>query len=227
MTLFWTLLPLYLLGNFHCLGMCGPIAALLGKNPRKHFYLLGRAVSFTVAGVISAFFGASLSILLYYSGLDKSALFLFSLFFTLIGISYLAPTKLPLPKFLNRFFLWTQKKAAPLLLEESPLKTFLFGFFTVLLPCGQSLFVFSSIALEQDIISGAFNGWAFSLLTTPSLFFAMHAGKKFFFKGSQISFVLGLLSLLVALSLFLRGLAQLGWISSLSLTFFGINLPLW
>jgi sulfite exporter TauE/SafE len=227
LTLFWTLLPLYLFGNFHCLGMCGPLAAVLGKNPKKHYYLFGRMASFTLAGFFSALFGASLTTLLYYSGLDKGALFLFSTFFGLIALSYLIPRSLFTPKLFQTFFIWTQKKAASLLLAESAWKTFLFGFLTILLPCGQSLFVFSSIALEQNLSAGIFNGWAFALLTSPSLFFAMHMGKKALLKGAHISFALGILSLLVAILLFLRALSQIGWILPLSLTFFGVHISLW
>ena len=50
MTLLLTMLPLYLFGNVHCLGMCGPLVMLIGQHHFRYFYFVGRTLSFTLAG---------------------------------------------------------------------------------------------------------------------------------------------------------------------------------
>ena len=62
-----------------------------------------------------------------------------------------------------------------LMLKDKALPAFLFGFFTVALPCGQTLLVFSACALTGDAWIGFGNGLALALFTSPALFFAMHA----------------------------------------------------
>ena len=52
-----TLLPIYLLGNLHCLGMCGPLVASMGQQEGRSLYFLGRMVSFSIAGLIVGTFG--------------------------------------------------------------------------------------------------------------------------------------------------------------------------
>ena len=57
MDLFLQLLPIYLLGNLHCMGMCGPLVALLGGHPFRYYYFLGRIFSFTLVGGVAGIFG--------------------------------------------------------------------------------------------------------------------------------------------------------------------------
>ncbi len=64
MSLFISLLPIYIFGNLHCLGMCGPLVALMGRNRGKWFYLLGRVLSFSLAGLIAAELGLILNVFL-------------------------------------------------------------------------------------------------------------------------------------------------------------------
>ena len=62
MSLLITMLPLYLLGNLHCIGMCGPLVMLLGQQRCRAFYFLGRTLSFTLAGLLAGALGSVLQL---------------------------------------------------------------------------------------------------------------------------------------------------------------------
>src|SRR5690242_11860481 len=64
MTLFFSLLPLYIFGNLHCMGMCGPLVMLLGQHRYRFFYFVGRLLSFSLAGLVAGELGAVLHVFL-------------------------------------------------------------------------------------------------------------------------------------------------------------------
>lgn len=217
MTLFLSLFPVYLLGNLHCLGMCGPLVMMLGQNPYRYFYFFGRLISYALAGFAAGELGALIHLVLQTLHLAAAASFLFGLFFLVLGIAELKGNPLS--------FQWLQKKLEPLnrslsllLLKEQPWPAFLFGFFTVFLPCGQTLLVFSACALYGDGLAGLINGAAFALLTSPSLLAAMqlhtllHRLKRYY----RVS--LACCALLVAGLAICRGMAEMGWIPHLVLS---------
>jgi sulfite exporter TauE/SafE len=102
---------------------------------------------------------------------------------------------------------------AQLILKDNWKATFLFGFFTVLLPCGQTLVVFSACALVADPLVGLGNGFAFACLTTPSLVLAMHTYKFFNKLKRHSNTILGLSTIFVGILACCRGFAEMGWIS--------------
>ena len=204
------MLPLYLLGNFHCIGMCGPLVMMIGHHRYRWFYYLGRTLSFTLAGGLAGGLGAVLDLFLRQYHLGAVVSFIFGTALILIGLSYLIGIKLPSFKFGSNLSL--------LMLKDQALPTFLFGFFTVFLPCGQTLVVFSACALSGSAAVGLLNGFAFALLTTPSLFIAMHAHSLFSGAKQYYNQVLGVFSLLIGLFAICRGFADLGVIPHLVLS---------
>jgi len=117
------------------------------------------------------------------------------------------------PTLLNPLHRWI----STLMLKDNGWSTFLFGFFTVALPCGQTLVVFSACALAGSGLAGLGNGFAFALLTTPSLVIAMHALTLFKKFKRYDHAILGGCCILVGALACCRGLAELGWISHLVL----------
>lgn len=218
MTLFLSLFPVYLLGNLHCLGMCGPMVMLLGQNKYRYFYFLGRLFSYGLAGWIAGELGALIHLFLQNFHLSAAASFLFGALFLGVGISELTGYTVPLAPFFHRHLGRLSRSLSVLLLKEQPWPAFLFGFFTVLLPCGQTLLVFSACALYGDGLAGLLNGIAFALLTSPSLLAAMqlhtvlHQLKKYY----RIS--LGCCAFVVAALSLCRGMAEMGWIPHLALS---------
>jgi sulfite exporter TauE/SafE len=104
-----------------------------------------------------------------------------------------------------------------LILMDRPLPVFLFGFFTLALPCGQTVIVFSALALEGSLLSGLANGCFFALLTSPSLFLAMRAQNYFRKFKEYTPFVLGICTVIVGAAALCRGLAETGVIPHLVL----------
>ncbi len=217
MVLFISLLPLYIFGNVHCFGMCGPLVMLIGQHRYRYFYFLGRIFSFTLAGFIAGAMGAVLHSFLKIYHLAESISLSLGFLIVLIGFNILFEW--------NLFRAITQLKIlrsashvlSKLLLKEKPTSTFLFGFFTVALPCGQTLIVFSACALTGDPWVGLFNGFAFAVLTTPSLVLAMHSLAVFKNLTHYYQLILGLSSIFVGILSICRGLAEIGWIPHLIL----------
>lgn len=214
MTLFFSLLPLYLFGNLHCLGMCGPLVMLLGQHHYRFFYFIGRLTSFSLAGLIAGELGAVAHLFLKQYYLAEIVSMGFGILIMGWGVQKLLGWQhkgLISNKnaSLNRFNHWL----STLLLKDTGRSTFLFGFFTAALPCGQTLVVFSACALTGDPWVGLGNGFAFALLTSPSLVLAMHTLTLFKRCKQYDRIILGGCSILVGLLACCRGLAEMGWIS--------------
>lgn len=214
MTLFFSLLPLYLFGNLHCIGMCGPLVMMLGQHPFRYYYFIGRIFSFSLAGLIAGELGAVIHVFLKQYYLAEIVSLLCGIFIMgwgiqkLLGLQILhrSSTKRAPLNALNRWI-------SSLLLKNTGWSAFLFGFFTVALPCGQTLVVFSACALTGDAWIGLGNGFAFALLTTPSLVLAMHTLTLFKRFKQYDRAILGGCSIVVGLLACCRGLAEMGWIS--------------
>lgn len=204
----FSLIPLYLLGNFHCMGMCGPLVMLLAKHPYRWFYFVGRITSFSLAALLAAEVGFFFS----------SPYFALAIGLAICSMGLLLLFSLSFPG-----GHWIAKKTArisaifsKLILIDHPMTTFLFGFCTVFLPCGQSLIVFSACALAPNPLIGLLNGFLFALLTSPSLVAALYATTLFKRWRGNYHLLMGSFTLVVGALAFLRGLANLNVIPHLS-----------
>ncbi len=175
MTLFLALLPLYLFGNLHCLGMCGPLVAMIGHHRYRDYYFLGRTLSFAVAGWIAGLFGAVLHAVLAQFHVAALTSFLFGGIIICVAVASLMGWKSSINQWLSGMTAPINQTVAMLMLKDRRWPTLLFGLATILLPCGQTVIVYSACALEGDPWAGLLNGGAFALLTSPSLVLAMHA----------------------------------------------------
>lgn len=213
MTLLLTMLPIYIFGNLHCLGMCGPLVMMIGHHRYRYFYFLGRLLSFTLAGMAAGAFGAVAHYVLKQYHIAEAVSFFFGAVLIVLGASTLMKWQYPGYQWLARRLAKINHDLSLLMLQDRAWPAFLFGFFTLALPCGQTLIVFSACALSGDMGVGALNGLAFALLTTPSLWVAMKAhallrsGKRYY------NLIIGLSALLVGLLAVLRGLAEAGVVS--------------
>lgn len=218
MSLLLALLPLYLVGNVHCFGMCGPLVMLIGRHRFRLFYFLGRTLSYTLTGWLAGSLGFVLALFLnaYRIGATLSLAFGVFLFY-LGGVTLWKWPRLQWPRF-EKKLAHLNRHLSFLILKDRPLTTFLFGFFTVLLPCGQTLIVFSACAMAGVAWVGALNGFVFASLTSPSLAVAMHFS-RYLSRFQRLSdLVVGLTACLVGLFSLFRGLADLGVIPHLILS---------
>ncbi len=214
MSLFFTLLPVYLFGNIHCAGMCGPLMMLLAKNRYRWAYFAGRLVSYTLAGLLSAEIG-----MFFFQALSRWRFSAFlSIAFGCAIICLAACTFFRIPYPGAKWLALRTARLSPLLTKlltlYGPYPVFLFGACTLLLPCGQTLIVFSACALNAEPLAGFANGFLFALLTSPSLVLSMSAFKRV--RGSY-HILIGCATLLVGFLALFRGLAELGLITHLIL----------
>lgn len=217
MTLFFALLPLYIFGNIHCLGMCGPLVMLLGQHKHRYFYFIGRIISFSLAAMLAGEAGAVLHVVLNQYHIAEATSFFFGGIIFALGLQYLCQWRLPRWTFFSRLWAPINHSLSCLMLRDTPWSTFLFGFFTVLLPCGQTLIVFSACALTGSAYIGLLNGFALALFTTPSLALAMHSHvlvKRF---KNHYNTVIGVCSLMIGTLAICRGFAEMGMIPHLIL----------
>lgn len=205
------MLPIYLLGNLHCLGMCGPLVAMLGQHRFRYCYFLGRIVSFTLVATIAAEAGAILNE--YLHKIHLSALLSIGLGTAILWIGWKTVRAQPfLPGKWTERLKPIHRHLSLLILKDHPIAVFLFGFFTVALPCGQTFLVFSTCALSADLWTGFINGLAFAILTSPSLFFALRLHKFLGKFKHRYPLLLGIFSLAVGLLALCRGLAEMHFI---------------
>ena len=214
MTLLLTMLPVYLLGNLHCLGMCGPLVMMIGRHRYRTCYFLGRIFSYSLFGAAAGAFGAVLNIFLHRYHIPAAASLIFGALIAIIGLWGLMQWKGP-----NIHGKTTAKVSSTLsllLLRDLPFPTFLFGFFTVMLPCGQTLIVFSACALSGSPWIGLLNAFAFALLTSPSLWLSMRMQGWMAKLKKNYNTWMGIAALFVGGISIARGLADLGIINHLA-----------
>lgn len=220
----WTMLPFYLMGNFHCIGMCGPLVAMIGKHRYRLYYFLGRLIAFTLAGGLAGGSGAVLGALLQPYHLSALTSFVFGGLLLIYSIQALFPASLPAVYLQSvklvptRIMTPLNQTITPLMLQDRRFPTFLFGFLTIALPCGQTIIVYSACALLADGLLGCLHGLFFALLTSPSLFLAMQFHRLMPRIRALAERGTALFALSVALFALARGCAELGWISHLSLS---------
>ena len=208
MSLLLAMLPIYLFGNLHCIGMCGPLVMMIGQHRYRYFYFLGRLTSFTLAGMIAGEVGAVMDLFLKEYHIPALTSFLFGSFILAVGIYSLLGLQYPGHH-------WLAKRLAPfnhtlstLMLRDQAWPSFLFGFFTVALPCGQTLVVFSAGALAGSLWVGFINGFAFALLTSPSLLIAMNAHTLMQKARRHYNTILGVCSIIIGVLALCRGFAE-------------------
>lgn len=192
---------------------------MIGQNPYRYYYFFGRILSFTLAGMIAGEVGAVLQIVLkeYHVSAGLSFLFGGLIFiiglYSLLGFSWQYPGSSWLTARLSN----TGRTLSLLMLRHQAWPTFLFGFFTIALPCGQTVIVYSACALSGDPWIGLTNGFAFAMLTTPALLFAMQLHG--FLKKIKVHYntLMGVCALFIGALSLCRGLAELDLIPHLTI----------
>lgn len=197
-----------LLGSFHCIGMCGPIAlalpnrgqSLLAKIIGRLLYNLGRILMYSALGVVLGIFGAGLKL----AGLQQSisiaagVMIIFMAVFTTNKIEQWLG---------NPFRLIRGGMVQRLFQSDSVSALFLIGLLNGLLPCG---FVYVGLAgalATQDTMQGAVYMMCFGLGTTPMMFGVSMAGQFISLSmRSVIRRVIPYVAILIGVLFILRGL---------------------
>lgn len=200
-----------LLGSFHCVGMCGPIAFLLPvdreNNLRKItqilLYHLGRITSYAIIGLAFGLIGKSLSLF----GLQQQLSII-------IGVLMLVSIIIPSPKFSSRIsapiyklFSGLKNSLAKELRKKRNDTFFTVGFLNGFLPCGLVyMAVFGAIA-SGNTFQGSLYMVLFGLGTVPLMTSTIWIGNFISLKVRQnIRKAIPVLLAVIAVMFIIRGL---------------------
>lgn len=208
----YTAFLLGLLGSFHCIGMCGPIAFMLPldrtnattKYSQVFLYHFGRLVTYGIIGLCFGLIGKSLNLFGFQQQLS-----------ILIGITMILLTLVP-SKFLNRFSISKpfyriiskiKNGLGNQLKKRTPDTFFTIGFLNGWLPCGLVyMAVFGAIALG-DIGKGSLYMLFFGIGTIPLMTSAVFLGNIITVKARQrIRSMIPIFVVLIGFLFILRGL---------------------
>lgn len=179
--MFYTALLFGLLGSFHCVGMCGPIAFLLPvdrNNPLKKtaqisLYHLGRLFSYAILGMIFGLVGKSLNLFGFQQQLS-----------IIIGVLMVVVVLLPQQTFnkynfskpVYRVVSKIKSSLGKELKKKSPDTFLTIGFLNGFLPCGLVyMAIFGAIA-SGNIWQGSLYMALFGLGTVPLMTSAIYLG---------------------------------------------------
>ena len=177
----YTALLFGLLGSFHCVGMCGPIAFLLPVDRTNNYkkigqiflYHFGRVLAYSIIGIVFGLVGKSLNLFGFQQQLS-----------ILIGALMIAVVFIPI-KIFNRYnfskpiyrVVSKVKSALGKELKKKTPDTFLtIGFLNGFLPCGLVyMAVFGAIASGNALQGGLYMAM-FGLGTIPLMTSAIYLG---------------------------------------------------
>ena len=182
----WSALVLGLLGSFHCIGMCGPIAFLLPLNrtnrSKRIFqlfsYHIGRLFTYGLLGFVFGLLGKSLNLFGIQQQLSIS-----------IGVGMILMILIP-SKIFSRYnfskpmyaLVGNVKNVMGVYLKKKSSKTFfVLGFLNGLLPCGLVYMAVFGAMASGGATYGALYLVLFGLGTVPLMTVAIYLGN--FLKG--------------------------------------------
>lgn len=204
-----------LVSNFHCLGMCGPIALMVpvvGESNTSRWlsvlvYNLGRIMTYGVLGLLFGFFGYGLSL----AGIQQPlSIALGSLIILVALLQHFYP-KLKGMK-IPGIGVFTKLKSAfhKRFQKRSYQSNFILGSLNGLLPCGMVYLALVGSIATGDALNGMFFMMMFGLGTVPVMLFTP-LFKEFLMRKTKIQFskVVFVFALCFGSLLILRG-ADLG-----------------
>ena len=204
--MYWSGFVFGLLGSFHCVGMCGPIVlAVPGKSLfSKLLYSSGRAVTYTLMGVIIGIVGEGFS---FFGWQQRLSIIVGVTMLIIILFTRYKHFNLPLSGAIEKLWRLLKNNLAPLFKSNAVAAPFAIGLINGLLPCG---FVYAALFVAVSmggVMESALYMSLFGLGTAPLLIGVAMFGNylspairtKF---NKAVPYFLGL----VAILLILRGL---------------------
>lgn len=208
-----TALTMGFLSNFHCIGMCGPIAMAIPHSNSGKFsiavdtflYNFGRLITYTILGLLLGFLGEGIQL----AGLQENISIIMGSILLLIVITPQKTknwfTKVPAIKSLSDKFM---KLFRSQLNRTSYTSLFVIGLLNGLLPCGMVYMALIAALAFTGPFEPAMFMFLFGLGTTPGIS-AIYVMKKFITLDlrKKLSKIIPYGVALVAVLLILRGLA--------------------
>ena len=167
-------ISLGLLGSFHCVGMCGPIALALPVHQyspiKKYFgiiiYNLGRAITYSIIGLVFGLLGQSF----YLGGLQQTLSVTIGLII-LLGVifSYTKFNSKIKLNFLNRYINSLKNNLGKLFNKKGIRFLFTIGLLNGMLPCGFVYIAIAGAIATGNYISGTTFMFLFGVGTMPAM----------------------------------------------------------
>lgn len=200
-----------LLGSFHCIGMCGPIAFMLPidrENKTKGFfqitsYHLGRLFTYSLIGLLFGLLGKGF----YFFGFQQQISIIVGVSMILVIIFPKFFSKINFSKNINKIIFKVKNALGKELKKKGNDTFFTIGFLNGFLPCGLVyMAVFGAIA-TTNALSGSLYMFLFGLGTVPLMTAVVFLGN--FTKGAfrkKIQQVIPVVVVFIGVLFVLRGL---------------------
>lgn len=201
-----------LLGSFHCVGMCGPIAFMLPvdrtNSTKKVFqivlYHLGRLISYSLIGLVFGLLGKGIYIFGYQQQLSVA---IGVLMIIAVLIPYNTFNKYNFSKPLFRLISKIKSALGKELKKKSPDTFLTIGFLNGFLPCGLVyMAVFAAIA-SGSMLQGVLYMLAFGIGTIPLMTVTIYISR--FLSGkvrNYIQRIIPIFVIIIGILFILRGL---------------------
>ncbi len=208
----YTALILGLLGSFHCVGMCGPIALILPvsktNKTKKHtqvfLYHLGRITTYSLLGLIFGLVGKGLILAGLQQKISISIGFLMIAFVVFPKITKFITFK---SSPITLFFTQLKMKMGLYLKKESYYALFLIGFFNGFLPCGMIYMALVGAVAMPNLPNSILYMTLFGLGTIPLLSVVIYVKDAFGASfRNKIQKIIPIVVVLIGVLFILRGL---------------------
>ncbi len=185
MTLFFVAFSIGIVGSFHCVGMCGPLALALPLSQNSFWakftgallYNAGRIVTYSVFGLVFGLIGQTAALFGFQQWLSIVAGAVILLFITM-------PKKYTISRLVSgkstSFFTGLRNRLGRLFTQKNNSSLFVIGLLNGLLPCGLVYMAVAGAIAAGDVANSVLFMAAFGLGTLPVMwsiaFFGNYVG---------------------------------------------------
>ncbi len=201
-----------LLGSFHCIGMCGPIAFVLPVDRTNKFkqgyqtllYHFGRLLAYATIGLLFGLLGKGL----YLAGFQQRlSIILGILMIIIVLIPLRVFNKYNFSKPLYGLVGKVKSKLGLYLKKKSSKAIFTIGFFNGFLPCGMVYMALVGAMAMTEFYLGALYMFLFGLGTIPMMTVAVYSKNIFSFNfRNKIQKAIPVFVVVIGLLFILRGM---------------------
>lgn len=208
----YSALILGLLGSFHCIGMCGPIAFVLPLNRENNFkktiqvslYHLGRLLTYSFIGLIFGLLGKGLFLMGFQ---QRISILVGVLMIVIVLIPVRTFNKYNFSKPLYSFVGKVKSGLGKLLKNKSNKALFTIGILNGFLPCGLVYMALVGSIATTDTALGALYMFIFGLGTIPLMTVAVYLGNVLSISvRNKIQKVIPVFVVMIGILFILRGM---------------------
>lgn len=178
----WSAFILGLLGSFHCVGMCGPIAFMLPVDRSNSIKKIGQITTYHIGRILAystmGFFFGLIGKNLYIFGLQQQlSIFIGVLMIVIAILPYKVINKYNASKPLHKLISKVKSKLGAALKKKTADTFLTIGFLNGFLPCGLVYMAVFGSLVSSSIVEGVLYMILFGLGTIPLMTTAIYLGK--------------------------------------------------